>query len=97
MEVGGACERIRNTPIPFSYSTYIKKVIILYLATLPLSMVTKLGYWAVPMIMFATYVIAGIEVLAEEIEDPFGEDDNDLPTDEMAKRIEGIVKTILIK
>jgi len=96
MEVGGACERIRNTPIPFSYSTYIKKVIILYLATLPLSMVTKLGYWSVPMIMFATYVIAGIEVLAEEIEDPFGTDANDLDTDGMARNIRKNVKEILM-
>lgn len=97
MEVAGICERIRNTPIPFSYSTYIKKVIFFYLATLPLSMVTALGYWAVPMIMFATYVIAGIEVLAEEIEDPFGTDANDLDTDGMARNIRKNIREILIR
>lgn len=95
MEVCGACERIRNTPIPYSYSGYIKKVIFFYLFSLPLSMVTALHYWAVPMIMFATYVIAGIEVLAEEIEDPFGTDVNDLDTDGMARNIKKNVREIL--
>ena len=31
----GACERIRNTPIPFSYSGFIKKLIFIYVITLP--------------------------------------------------------------
>src|SRR5690606_64283 len=29
-DVLGACERIRNTPIPFSYSSYIKQFVMLY-------------------------------------------------------------------
>ena len=95
VDVVGACERIRNTPIPYSYSSYIKKVIFFYLLTFPLSMIHTMGYMSVPMIMFATYVIAGIEVLAEEIEDPFGTDINDLDSDNMAHNIKTNVREVL--
>ena len=56
-----------------------------------------LGYYVVPVVVFIFYVLASLELIAEEIEDPFGMDDNDLPTDEMAERIQGIVRTILDK
>lgn len=96
IDVLGATERIQKTPIPFSYSIYIKKVIIVYLLSLPLSTITSLGYYTVPMVMFTTYVIAGIELLAEEIEDPFGHDHNDLDTDGMAENIRKNLDEILM-
>lgn len=96
IDILGGCERIQKTPIPFSYSIYIKKVIIVYLLSLPLSTITSLGYYTVPMVMFTTYVIAGIELLAEEIEDPFGHDHNDLDTDGMAANIRRNLDEILM-
>lgn len=93
----GACERIRNTPIPYSYSMFFKKFIFIYVVTLPLAFVVNFGYASAIIATFIFYVLVSLEILAEEIEDPFGTDDNDLPTDEMAQRIEGIVTTILLK
>jgi len=93
----GACERIKNTPIPYSYSMFFKKFIFIYVTTLPLAFVINFGYFSALIATFIFYVFVSIEVLAEEIEDPFGTDDNDLPTDQMAERIEGIVSTILLK
>lgn len=93
----GACERIKNTPIPYSYSMFFKKFIFIYVVTLPLAFVVNFGYASAIIATFIFYVMVSLEVLAEEIEDPFGTDDNDLPTDEMAQRIEGIVTTILLK
>jgi ion channel-forming bestrophin family protein len=95
IDVAGACERILRTPIPISYSIFIKQVIIIYLLTMPFSMISNLGYYTVPLVMFTTYVLAGIELLAEEIEDPFGTDPNDLDTDGMAKGIRTLVQDIL--
>lgn len=97
LDVIGACERIKNTPIPYSYSMFFKKFIIIYVTTLPLAFVVNFGYFSALIATFIFYVMVSIEVLAEEIEDPFGTDDNDLPTDQMAERIEGIVRTILLK
>lgn len=90
-DICGSCERIKNTPIPFSYSSFIKKFIFIYVITLPFGYVFSLGYWVMPVVAFIFYVLASLELIAEEIEDPFGNDTNDLPT---AKITENIKKHI---
>ncbi len=97
MDSVGACERIKNTPIPFSYSLFIKKFIFIYVTTLPLAFVAKFGYWSALIATFIFYVLVSMEVLAEEIEDPFGTDDNDLPTDMLCERIQGNVEELFGK
>jgi len=87
MDSLGACERIKKTPIPFSYSLFIKKFIFIYVTTLPLAFVSIFGYFSSFIATFIFYVLVSIEVLAEEIEDPFGKDDNDLPTDQLCETI----------
>lgn len=94
-DICGACERIKNTPIPFSYSTFVKKFIFIYVLTLPFGFVFTLGYWVIPMVVFIFYVLASLEIIAEEIEDPFGGDANDLPTEKIAGNIEKNVQEIL--
>lgn len=91
MEICGACERIKNTPIPFSYSSFIKKFIFVYCLSLPIGYVSNLHYLVIPLVIFVFYVLASLEVIAEEIENPFGTDDNDLPLDTICK---GILKTV---
>jgi putative membrane protein len=83
----GGCERIKNTPIPFSYMLFLKKFIIMYVVTLPLAFVSVFGYYAAIISTFIFYVLVSMEVLAEEIEDPFGTDDNDLPTGGLSLKI----------
>jgi ion channel-forming bestrophin family protein len=85
--VAGACERIKKTPIPYSYSTFIKRVIFLYIVTLPLGLIPDLKWGTIPIVLFVFYAFASLELLAEEIEDPFGHERNDLPTDELANTI----------
>lgn len=87
-DICGACERIKNTPIPFSYSVFIKKFILIYVATLPFGFVFSLGYFVIPIVGFIFYVLASLELIAEEIEEPFGADENDLPLSRMAHGIE---------
>lgn len=94
-DVCGACERIKNTPIPFSYSVFLKKFIFFYVMTLPLSFVFSLGYIAIPVVAFIFYVLASLELIAEEIEDPFGDDENDLPTGKISENIRKHVGEIL--
>ena len=93
--IAGACERIKATPIPFSYSTFIKRVILLYMITLPLGLVGDFKWATIPMVLFVFYAFAGLELIAEEIEDPFGHEDNDLPTDEIAAKIKKNLKEIV--
>jgi putative membrane protein len=94
-DICGACERIKNTPIPFSYSVFLKKFIFFYVMTLPLSFAFSLGYITVPVVAFIFYVLASLELIAEEIEDPFGNDPNDLPTQKIAENIKKHVREII--
>ena len=91
----GACERIRNTPIPYSYSVFLKKFIFFYIMTLPFGFVFSLGYYIIPVVCFIFYVLASLELIAEEIEDPFGKDTNDLPTEKIASNIKLHVEEML--
>lgn len=91
----GACERIKNTPIPFSYSAFLKKFIFFYVMTLPFSFGISLGYFSIPVVGFIFYVLASLELIAEEIEDPFGGDANDLPTGKMASNIQKHIAEII--
>lgn len=94
-DINGACERIKNTPIPYSYSIFLKKFIFVYVTTMPLAFVFTFGYWSVLITTFVFYVLVSMEVLAEEIEDPFGNDENDLPTDDLCYKIKNNVEEIL--
>ncbi|RKS02069.1 MULTISPECIES: bestrophin family protein [unclassified Flavobacterium] len=94
-DVCGACERIKNTPIPYSYSAFIKKFIFFYVMTLPFGYVFSLGYYVIPVVVFIFYVLASLELIAEEIEDPFGTDANDLPTGKIAENIKRHIEEIL--
>jgi ion channel-forming bestrophin family protein len=89
----GACERIKKTPIPYSYSSFIKRMIFLYVITLPLGLIHDLKWATIPIVLFVFYAFASLELIAEEIEDPFGHEQNDLPTDEIA----GTIKKNLVE
>jgi putative membrane protein len=95
-DIIGACERIRNTPIPYSYMMYVKKFIVIYIATLPFGFVTAHGYYTVPIVVLISFVLMSVELIAEEIEDPFGRDVNDLPIDEISVKIKDNVREILL-
>lgn len=94
-DICGACERIKNTPIPYSYSAFIKKFIFFYVMTLPFGYAFSLGYYVVPVVVFIFYVLASLELIAEEIEDPFGEDENDLPTKKISENIKKHVEELI--
>lgn len=95
LDITGACERIKNTPIPYSYSVFIKKFLFFYILSLPLGFPLTLGYFTIPVVAFISYVLGSLEMIAEEIEDPFGKDENDLPMHRMGETISRNVKDIL--
>lgn len=94
-DICGACERIKNTPIPYSYSAFIKKFIFVFVLTLPYAYTFTLGYYVIPVVAFIFYVLVSIELISEEIEEPFGYDENDLPTTKIAENIKKYVEEIL--
>ncbi|MCH1574736.1 MAG: hypothetical protein L7S67_00515, partial [Flavobacteriales bacterium] len=74
---------------------FIKKFIFAYTVTLPLGLVNEFSWWTIPLSTFVLYVFGSLELLAEEVEEPFGEDANDLPTDPLAETMRGNVNELL--
>ena len=95
LDILGACERIKKTPIPFSYSIFIKIFILSYGLLLPFALFGSFGFSTIPLVMIVFFAFIGVEMLGAEIEEPFGLDCNDLPTGTIAHTIKENVFEIL--
>ncbi|MCU0119916.1 bestrophin family protein [Pseudomonas sp. B2M1-30] len=82
------CDRIKNTPLPFPYTLLLHRTIYLFCILLPFAMAEPLG-WLTPLFTaIVSYTFFGLDAIADELEDPFGRDENDLPTDALVRTIE---------
>jgi len=95
MNICGACERIQKSPISASYRWFIRQSIAIYLLTLPWGLLRSFGWWTIPAVAMLGYFMAGIEMIAEQIEDPFGLSEDDLMLDELCATIDKSVQDIL--
>jgi len=82
------CERIANTPLPFAYSLILHRTVYLFCIMLPFALVVDLHYMTPFVSVLISYTFIALDVLAEELEDPFGEEDNDLPLDALCNTLE---------
>jgi putative membrane protein len=87
VDILGKCERIRNTPMPASHSYLLKSYVFIYTLTMPVSFVGTLHWWSIVAVASIYFVTMSLVAIAEEIEEPFGRDPNDLPVDTLAKNI----------
>jgi putative membrane protein len=83
LDISNSLIRIKTSPIPLSYMLHIKVSLMIYLLTLPFGLFHDLGFFAIPMVMVLFYIIAGVEIISNEIEQPFAGDPNDLPMDSL--------------
>lgn len=88
MDYCGACERISSTPLPFAYAVHLRRALMVYCFTLPFALVSRFGLVTIPVSLVVAYVLFGIEEIGVEIEDPFGDDTNDLPLESICQTIE---------
>ncbi|WP_299452444.1 bestrophin family protein [uncultured Microscilla sp.] len=86
-DIIGGCERIKKTPMPLAYGIHLRQFLNLYIFSLPFNLVHALGYWTVPLLAVTYYALAGLKEIGEEIEEPFGTDNNDLPVNQIAHTI----------
>jgi len=77
----GVCERIQKTPIPLAYAIHLRQLLMVYCLLLPFQMVTALGWLTPLLVALISFTLLGIEEIGIQIEDPFGNDPNDLPLD----------------
>jgi ion channel-forming bestrophin family protein len=89
------CERILSTPIPLAYAIYLKRLLLIYCISLPFQVVSTLHWWTTPIVIILTFVLLGVEEIGTEIENPFGEDANDLPLDAMCVTISTNIEDLI--
>lgn len=87
-EIVGGCERILSTPIPYSYRVLLHRTVYIYCFLLPFGLVDSLGWFTPFIVAFVAYTFVAFEAIADEIEEPFGTDANDLPLNNMCAMIE---------
>ena len=90
-------DRILNTPLPIAYSIAISQITWVYILLLPFQLYKSLGWITIPASVFAAYIILGIALIGREIENPFGDDVNDLPLDAFCAEIRKDVDIIMSK
>jgi putative membrane protein len=91
----GSCERIANTPLPFTYSVILHRSAYLYCMLLPFGLVDSVGLMTPLVVTFISYTFFALEALSDEIEEPFGRAPNDLALDAMVVNIEASLKEML--
>lgn len=60
----------------------------LFCLFLPFALAPALGWWTPLLSVIVGYAFFGLDALGDELEDPFGEDDNDLALDAMSRTVE---------
>ena len=60
-----------------------------------LVLVDSCGWWLVPITMIGAYAMLGLEMIGNEIENPFGYDSNDLPITQSSNKIRMSVDNLL--
>jgi putative membrane protein len=87
-DILGGCERIISTPIPYSYRVLLHRTVYIYCFLLPFGLVDSLGWFTPLIVVFVAYTFVAFEAIADEIEEPFGTDANDLALNSMCIMID---------
>ena len=88
----GACSKIKTTPMTYGYVTTLRSFLILWLVTLSVPLIGEFGWLAIPVLSLISFLFLNVEQMAVEIEQPFGDDANDLPIESYVMDLE---KTLL--
>ncbi|MQT11566.1 bestrophin family protein [Segnochrobactrum spirostomi] len=85
--VQGSCERIRSTPLPFAYTLLLHRTAYVFCFMLPFGFADQLGWLAPLAAGMVAYTFFGLDILGDELEEPFGDLPNDLPIAAIADTI----------
>ncbi|WP_394833867.1 bestrophin [Pendulispora rubella] len=94
-DIQGACERIKSTPIPYSYTVLMHRIVAGYCTLLPFGLDETIG-WATPVVVLGiSYAFFGLDAIGQEIEQPFGLDINDLSLHAISTNIERNLRRLI--
>lgn len=87
-DIQGACERIKSTPQPYSYTVLMHRIVAVYCTLLPFGLADSIKWMTPIVVLFVSYSLFGLDAVGDEIEQPFGTDPNDLPLSSISRTIE---------
>jgi putative membrane protein len=74
---------------------YRKQGVVLYVVTLPFTLVAEMGFLTIPVVALVAFTLFGVIAIGTQIENPFGYDSNDLPLshycDQLKKEVEWVI------
>lgn len=86
--VQAGCDRIGSTPLPYAYAVLLNRAVYIFCFLLPFSLGETMGLWTPILVGVLAYLFLGLDRLGAELEEPFGEQDNDLPLDSIVRLVE---------
>jgi putative membrane protein len=89
-----SAERVLTTPLPVGYNILISQIVLLYIYMLPFQLYNTLGWITIPGTVAAAYIIIGLAAIGNELENPFGNDVNDLPLDHYCDELKRELDTL---
>jgi putative membrane protein len=84
----GACERIKNTPLPRQYDYYPELMIKLYCVALPFVIVDSAGVFTPVITLFVAFAFLVMNRIGKNLEDPFESLAYDVPMTALSRTIE---------
>ena len=88
LNVQGGCERIKATPVPWTYNVLTHRIVFVYCIALPFGVYDQVGLLTPVVVAMISFAFYGLDAIGDEIEEPFGEDQNDLPLLALSRMIE---------
>jgi putative membrane protein len=95
MDICGGCEKIKSTPLSFSYRALLRHGTFVYLLLSPMLSAREVGWLGLPAFLLVAYFLIGLEVVADDVEEPFGRAGDDLDLDRICATIRASVAEIL--
>lgn len=93
--IQGGCERIKNTPIPITYGILSQAITTTFCLMLPIALIHNAG-WLSPVVVFiVATAFSMLNVLGDDIAQPFGHGPHDLPLEQYTATIETNLRQIL--
>lgn len=94
-EIVSGCEALKDSPPPPTYIIHIRGFILAYALMIPFGFLDSLQAWMLLFLVIFFYFYAGLEIVSDEMEDPFGFDINDIPVTDMTNLVERRIDNLL--
>ncbi len=91
----GACERIKNTPLPRQYDYYPELLIKLYCIVLPFIIVDQVGLLTPVVTVLVSFAFLVLNRIGKNLEDPFENAPYDVPISSLSRTIEINLRQVL--